>query len=320
MATKRYKVSLVGMRFHGVSIADAAMALSGSASAQREPRNPHDPNAIAIVSQGRKLGHVDRDNAAVIAPLIDMGATCRVSIDRAKSGSDKTIPIVMTLSVAEASVGCPVVCKGAVAGIYEIRVARECKSYFGQSVHVQDRIATHWSDLSAGWHANPELQRHWNDYGPQGFQASLKEAAPTNRDDLALARWLVRQERHHIEQAGGMRAVINADWPEPVLNEVAKKQLERERNNLKAELSTLSEEAERLKRNIADHGERVAALEAAIAASKKWFGLFVSADAMTNATRAPADAAILKQEIARMTAEREGVQRRLQALKDHLFL
>lgn len=320
MATKRIRASLLGMRFYDVSIADAARALSVSASAQREPRNPHDPNAIAIVSQGRKLGHVDRETAAVIAPLIDAGATCAVAIDGAKSAGGRTIPIVITLSTPVVTAACPIVCKGAVAGIYEIRVERERKSYFGQSVHVQDRIKAHWSDLSAGWHANPELQRHWDDYGPQGFLASLKEVAPTNRDDLDLAHWLLRQERHHIEQAGGMRAVINAEWPGPVLNEAAKKQLERERNNLKAELSGLSEEADRLERNIADHREQVAALEAAIAASKKWFGLFVSADVMANAMRAPADTAYLQQEIARMIAERDGVQRRLQALKDHLFL
>lgn len=308
------------MRFYDVTIANAARALSGSASAQREPQNPHDPNAIAIVLQGRKLGHVDRANAAVIAPLIDAGATCTVALDGAKSASDRAIPIVINLSTPAVSVACPVVCKGVVAGIYEIRVAPERKSYFGQSLHVQDRIKAHWSDLSAGWHANPELQRYWRIYGSQGFQASLKQAAPTNQDDLDLARWLVRQERHHIEQAGGMRAVINAEWPEPVLNESAKKQLERERHNLKAELSALSQESARLERNIANHGERIATLEAAIAASKKWFGLFVSAEVMANAMRAPADAAFLKQEIARITAERDGLQRRLQALKDHLFL
>ena len=308
------------MRFYDLSIADALRALAASARAQREPRNPHDPNAVAIVSQGRKLGHVDKENAAIIAPLIDAGATCRVSIDRAKSASDRTIPIVISLSIAVASEGCPVVCKGAVAGIYEIRVTRERKSYFGQSVDVQSRIATHWSDLSAGWHANPELQRHWGDYGPKGLLASLKEAAPTNRDDLDLARWLLRQERHWIRQAGGMRAVINADWPEPVLNEAAKKQLERERNNLNAQLSALSHEAEQLERSIGDHVKRVAALDATIAASRKWFGLFVSTDVKANAMRAPADAAFLKEEIARITAERDAVQRRLQALKDYLFL
>ena len=294
--------------------------MDASAVALREPHNPHDSNAIAIVSNGRKLGHVDKGSAALIAPILDAGAVCVVALDRSRVIADRAIPLIISLNKPVAAVGCPAVCKGAVAGIYEIRVITERKSYFGQSVHVQDRIKSHWSDLSAGWHSNPKLQLFWRMYGPTGFQVALKETAPTHLHDLDLARWLLRQERHYIEQAGGMRAVINADWPEPVLSEAAKQQLERERNQAQAEIAALSNEAERLGRIIGDHVERVAALEATIAASKKWFGLFVSAGVMADAMRAPADMAFLKQETVRLKSERDLAQGRLQALRDHLFL
>lgn len=37
----------------------------------REPRNPHDKNAIAVYGHGRKVGYVSRGKAASLAPLLD---------------------------------------------------------------------------------------------------------------------------------------------------------------------------------------------------------------------------------------------------------
>ena len=38
---------------------------------RREPKNKHDPNAIAVLSEGRKVGYVSASRAAMMAPLLD---------------------------------------------------------------------------------------------------------------------------------------------------------------------------------------------------------------------------------------------------------
>jgi hypothetical protein len=37
----------------------------------REPKNEHDPNAIAVWIDDQQIGHVNREDAAALAPLID---------------------------------------------------------------------------------------------------------------------------------------------------------------------------------------------------------------------------------------------------------
>lgn len=37
----------------------------------REPKNPHDPNAVAVYGRGRKVGYVSAGRAAAIAPILD---------------------------------------------------------------------------------------------------------------------------------------------------------------------------------------------------------------------------------------------------------
>jgi hypothetical protein len=38
---------------------------------RREPSNPHDSNAIVVLSDGRKVGYVSAARAAMMAPLLD---------------------------------------------------------------------------------------------------------------------------------------------------------------------------------------------------------------------------------------------------------
>ena len=44
----------------------------------REPNNPHDPNAIAVFAGASQIGHLPRERAALIAPLIDASGQTRV--------------------------------------------------------------------------------------------------------------------------------------------------------------------------------------------------------------------------------------------------
>lgn len=40
---------------------------------EREPHNPHDANAIAVKVRGDAVGYIPREDAAVLAPLLDAG-------------------------------------------------------------------------------------------------------------------------------------------------------------------------------------------------------------------------------------------------------
>lgn len=47
----------------------------------REPRNEHDSNAIAVQIEGRKVGHLSRDDAAKYAAVMDKARTPVVATD-----------------------------------------------------------------------------------------------------------------------------------------------------------------------------------------------------------------------------------------------
>ena len=42
----------------------------------REPESPYDPNAIAVWVGDAQIGHVNRDDAADLAPLLDQVEAC----------------------------------------------------------------------------------------------------------------------------------------------------------------------------------------------------------------------------------------------------
>lgn len=54
---------------------------------EREPGNPHDPNAIAVCSARGKIGYVARDRAEFIAPLIDAGMALIVDVAQIRGGT-----------------------------------------------------------------------------------------------------------------------------------------------------------------------------------------------------------------------------------------
>jgi hypothetical protein len=61
-------------RHHAEAIESEAVAPGSSLELRRDPRNPHDPNAIAVHSaEGEQVGWVPREVAAELAPLLDAG-------------------------------------------------------------------------------------------------------------------------------------------------------------------------------------------------------------------------------------------------------
>ena len=156
MAVTTIKASLVGMRYNRLSSAQALRYLAGNPELRRDRGNDHDDNAVAVISGSRMLGYIDRAAAAMIAPLLDEGATSQVTTDMSRSSTAVLVPLTVIIERVVAQSQVPRVCGSGVAGIYRIRGGRLTRSYIGQSLDVQTRIAQHWFALARGIHLNPE--------------------------------------------------------------------------------------------------------------------------------------------------------------------
>lgn len=314
------EAALVGMRYYGVSANDARKALLEGSSLSREPQNPHDSNAVAVIHRDRKLGHVSRDSAQVIAPLLDKGARSSLRLNRSKTGSKKSIPITISVSLSVEVVSSPFVCDARTCGIYRIRIRGEDKSYFGQSLDIQSRIRQHWNDLSYGMHSNPELQELWDFFGSKNFEAKVVELAPEGLADLALARWLVQRERHWIGSNGGMRSVINADYPSPVLSTEVMRHLEALRDEASDELNGLRTELERLRKRRVQIQALLAFSLSVIRKSERWWGIFLSAYEREQAEKARANVKLALLQREQLEKKVTEAKKNLQDLEEYLLL
>jgi hypothetical protein len=65
---------VAGARFQADALAGDAAAPGRPLELRREPDNEHDPNAIAVLAGGERIGWVPRELAAEIAPQLDRGS------------------------------------------------------------------------------------------------------------------------------------------------------------------------------------------------------------------------------------------------------
>jgi hypothetical protein len=66
--------SIVGSSFYKGAKQWLENLPSGSpVTISRDTRNDYDENAIAVFVQGKKVGHIKRDDAALLAPIMDRG-------------------------------------------------------------------------------------------------------------------------------------------------------------------------------------------------------------------------------------------------------
>lgn len=228
MAKTLIKAYLVGMRYQGIAQGAAVIAPNDRPSLRREPNNPHDRNAIAVEVCLRCVGYIDRDNAAILAPILDRGATYEASLDPSRYRTNGGIPLAIIVESRSDAIAPPKVASARTAGIYRLFVIGHQQSYFGQARDIQERIVQHWKDLNKGIHDNPVLRQLWYDRGGAAFRAEVFEAAPEGMNDLALARWLLDRERHWIRRHGGVRTTMNRREPELVLTPSAKRELSQE--------------------------------------------------------------------------------------------
>lgn len=60
----------------------------------RMPDNPYDANAVLVVSRGGELGYVPRDDAAVLAEMLDSGHRYRARVKKLWQGARNLMPVI----------------------------------------------------------------------------------------------------------------------------------------------------------------------------------------------------------------------------------
>lgn len=78
-----------------------------------------------------------------------------------------------------------------IKGVYVIRNIITQEVYVGSSINIKKRIKRHRGDLKRGNHANPHLQKSWNEHGSHNFDFSIQE--------VCIEEKLIERESHWIK-------------------------------------------------------------------------------------------------------------------------
>jgi HIRAN domain-containing protein len=89
-------------RHHADALQTKAAEPGNRLELRRDPDNPHDPNAIAVLAGGEQVGWVPRELAAELAPQIDAGTPWSAVVLREQRGSprDPRTGLTMLLGAA----------------------------------------------------------------------------------------------------------------------------------------------------------------------------------------------------------------------------
>ena len=71
---------LAGFRYHGAAALWRELRVGDRLELARESDNPHDPNAIAVLWRGQKLGYVPRRENTALAWGLDRGTPLRARV------------------------------------------------------------------------------------------------------------------------------------------------------------------------------------------------------------------------------------------------
>lgn len=309
------RASIVGMKYYGFTTAEAAKQLRAGPALTREPYNSHDTNAIAVTVNTKTIGHIDRQSAAIIAPLLDSGAIYDVEIGEP---AGQSIPLQISILQELPRAPVPNVCGTRTVGIYAVWAGSD--RYVGQSKDIQNRIAQHWDDLHRGIHKNPRLRQLWRELGSGKFSAEVLEVAPGITRSLELARWLHSRECHWIDTFGGLRNVINADFPQPVLDEAAKRELQLERDAARSGLQAMDRKCQELERRRDKLYSALSELKPVVSRAERFWGIFNSARTEAEAEAARRNIVRLQGEVRNADDERAAVHGKISDLKRHLFI
>ena len=132
-----------------------------------EPQNPHDKNAVAVLSVNRKmLGHISKEVAAKYQLLCLENKIIQVKVHSANTSDDHAlfdIRIAVTHNLAQQSsksnLAAPILPNS--SGTYEISL--QCgPTYIGATKNLKKRYAQHLHELQNNTHSNKVLQADFN--------------------------------------------------------------------------------------------------------------------------------------------------------------
>ena len=168
---------------------------------RRQPSNPHDPNAIEVLLEGKRLGHISRQDAEILSRSMDSGIqikSAKCSQPTKLTDKSRSFKAYVATSSPNANLK-PLKSIGGFPGIYKIESKIDDKSYVGQAQNVDKRIEQHRTDLALGVHGNKHLQALWDKRTPKDFRISVIEKAPDEPNAFGLQNWLAERERYWIE-------------------------------------------------------------------------------------------------------------------------
>ena len=79
---------MAGFQFHGGDAIWESMAVGAPLKLIREPKNSHDPEAVAVFFQDVKLGYVPRGDNSAVAQMLDRGEKLEATISRLRVDDD----------------------------------------------------------------------------------------------------------------------------------------------------------------------------------------------------------------------------------------
>ncbi len=99
----QFHTKVVGVTFDDRQALLRGMEVGQPLLVEREPENPYDPNAVAVLTEGRyKVGYLKRLVAAAIAPQMDRGAAYRATVEGITGGDEgRSLGVNVLVSVAE---------------------------------------------------------------------------------------------------------------------------------------------------------------------------------------------------------------------------
>jgi hypothetical protein len=96
-----------------------------------------------------------------------------------------------------------------VAGVFQIRNLESGRFFFGSSLNMHGPLDRNRFLLAIGKHANEELQRDWNELGPDAFSFEVLETIPQRdepepdySEDLAILEQIWLDKLHPFGEGG----------------------------------------------------------------------------------------------------------------------
>ena len=90
---------IAGFQFHQGDAIWSSLAVGAALKLVREPKNTHDPDAVAVYFQDEMLGYVPRAENSAIAQMLDRGETLEASISKLVIEEDPWERIRFTVSL-----------------------------------------------------------------------------------------------------------------------------------------------------------------------------------------------------------------------------